>query len=181
MAFRTAFTIDDRDYQGRSGRAWWEPDLASVFDGLSGVKLEASLGMVARIAQVVESDGLWNGGPEARNAYRTARYWITSGRWDLVLVVLNAEGRTKLWPSLSKRWGGEPFNDLGFPKTGLISILSLRQAALYRTDGGPDRWIPFPMQEAFLRASNWRNATSPSQNLNRQARLRYSAYKRLRR
>ena len=164
-----------------SDKVWWEPDLASVFAGLSGEKLQASLGIVERIAQVVESDGIWNDGPETRNAYRLARYWIASGRWDLVLVVLSVEGRTKLWPSVSRRWGSEPFNDLGFPKTGLISILSLKQAALYRAHGGPDRWSPFPMQDAFLRASNWRSATSPPQNLNRHARLRYGAHQRFRR
>ena len=162
-----------------SDDVWWEPDIASAFAGLSGEKLDVSQRMVERIAQVIENDGLWNDGPETRNAYRTARYWIASGRWDLVLVILNAEGRTTLWPSVSRRWGSEPFNDLGFPKTGLISILSLKQAAIYRAQGGPDRWSPFPMQEAFLRASNWRSATSPPQNLSRHGRLRHSAYKRL--
>ena len=157
-------------------KVWWQPDLTSVFAGLSGEKLEASLGIVDRIVQVVQSDGLWNDGPETRNAYRMARYWIASGSWDLVLVALSLEGRTKLWPPSSKRWGSDPFNDLGFPKTGLISILSLKQAVLYSAHGGPDRLSPFPMQATFLKASNWRSATSLPQNLNRHARLSYSRH-----
>lgn len=151
-------------------RAWWEPDLASVFAGMSGEKLQASLRIVDRIAQVIETDGWWNDSTETRNAYRMARYWIASGKWDLVLVVLSLEGRTAAWPAHSVRWGREPFNDLGFPKTGLLSILSLKQAAIYAVHGGPDRWSPFPMQGTFLRASNWRSERSPTQNLGRHAR-----------
>jgi hypothetical protein len=158
---------------------WWEPDLASVFAGGSVEKLEASLRIVDKIAEVIGSDGLWNDGPEARNAYRMARYWIASGRLDLVLVALSLEGRTTSWPLSSQRWGSEPFNDLGFPKTGLISILLLRQAALHSANGGPDRRTPFPMQDIFLRALNWRGATSPPQTLSRHAR--YRRYQMLRR
>jgi hypothetical protein len=138
---------------------WWQTDLQSIFANYAGQRRQTSLEIVFVIADRLANDGAWNENPRQKSAYRMARYWIETGKWDLILVALHLSGQTATWPRVSARWGAEPFNPMGLPNTGLFSIVSLLKAAEYGRSGGPDPACPYPLRRTFLAARDWRSAS----------------------
>lgn len=134
---------------------WWPTSLPDVFAGYPRQVRLKCLGHVDVIAQVLQQDGLWSKADGGTPAYRNARKWGLSGKWDMILACLYESGATENWPTAS-RWGAEPFNSFGFPNSGVFTIVSLRQALSYKREGGPALEEPMPMQALFQRAANWR-------------------------
>nr|WP_314257386.1 hypothetical protein [uncultured Devosia sp.] len=142
---------------GTYGPIWWTTDLAAVFHPEEPDQLSGRLASIALISEIIAADAGWNRDNASRAAYRTARYWLKSGKWDLILAALHFSGDTSRWPTSSARWSPEPFNHFGFPNTGFLTIVSLRQADLYRRGGGPSTSAPFPLQKLDQLSRKWRD------------------------
>ena len=140
-----------------TAQIWWTSDLRSVFPPQSSKQLHGKLASIACIAEIIGADMGWNRDATSRAAYRMARYWLKSGKWDLILAALHCRGETARWPTSSRRWGSEPFNRFGYPHAGFLTIISLRQADLYRRNGGPSPAEPFPLQKLCRLSLTWRH------------------------
>lgn len=135
---------------------WWAPSIEDVFAGAPTGRTQKYLRYLELISHVLKHDETWLSIPDGHRVYATARAWALDGRWDQLLLLLALSGKTEGWPEASRRWGSDPFNDYGLPRTGLFSIVSLCQAFAYRRAADPAA-RPFPVRQCFIRASAWRD------------------------